>query len=122
MIGREHRECAVRETQPDCLVIVGGVARRRRADTLCAFEVRLVEVVPREEEVLRAGLGVDGEASRLGVPQVGGGTGRGDVHDEAGRKRSEQGHPYSLGMSTYIGASINSANDIALFVASVSTI
>ena len=84
MVTREDGERSIREPAPDRFVVFGGIARRRAADALGALEAWLVEVRAREEEVLRAGFGVDWEAAGLGGAEVGGGAGGGDVDDEAG--------------------------------------
>ena len=84
VVAGEDGEGAVGEAEPDGVVVGGGFARRRRADVFGAFEAGFVEIRAREEEVLWAGFGVDGEAAGLGGAEVGGDAGGGDVDDEAG--------------------------------------
>ncbi len=84
MVGGEDRKSAVLETAPDGVVVFGAVAGWRGTDAFRAFEARLVEVVAGEEEVLRAGFGVDGEALCLRGADVFCGCGGGDMDDQDG--------------------------------------
>ncbi len=81
MVRGEDCEGAVLEAEPDGVVVFWAVSRGRRTDAFGAFEAGFVEVVAGEEEVLRAGFGVDGEAFCLGGADVLGGCGGGYVHD-----------------------------------------
>lgn len=78
VVGGEEGQGTVLQRATEGVVVVRALAGRGRADAFCAGETGLVEVGAREEEVLRAGFGVDGE----------GGGGKGEnVHDEDGERR-----------------------------------
>jgi hypothetical protein len=81
MVRRKYREGPVCQAAPDRVVIIGGFAGWRGADALGALEVRMVEVGAGQEEVLRAGFGVDWQAASLGGTEMCGGARRGDVDD-----------------------------------------
>ena len=64
MVGGEHREHALLQALPACL-LARLVARRRRADVLRALHVEAFHVLRGEHEILRAGLAVDLQAALL---------------------------------------------------------
>src|SRR5262249_36486577 len=78
---REHVEDAGLEAAPDELLVLL-VARRRTAHAARALDARLVEIVLGEEQVLRAGLRVDLEATIAGPGDLVDRLATGDVHDQ----------------------------------------
>lgn len=84
VVRGEDGEGPVAETRPDQRVVGCAVAGWGGADAFGAGEAGGGEVGTREEEVLWAGFGVDGEVAGLGGADVGCGGGGGDVDDEEG--------------------------------------
>jgi hypothetical protein len=83
MVTAQDGEGAIGKTQPNCIVVGGGVPWRRRTDAFGAFEVWEIQVAARQEEVLRAGFRVDWEATGLSCSEMGCGGWAGDVDDKA---------------------------------------
>ena len=81
VVGGEDVEHAALQPTPDVL-LVRLVAGRRAAHVLGALEALAVEVGGGEEEVLRAGLGVEPEPARLGGADLLDRRLRGDMHDQ----------------------------------------
>ena len=80
MIGRDHVDRAAADVAPKRL-LVGLGARGRTEHELRALEAGAVEVIGREREIVRAGLGPDLEAARLRARDLLGGFRAGDVED-----------------------------------------